>query len=162
MKSFKYISVLFLFLFSVSNLSAQADEARIKAKIEKAYETFSKGDLATLVTFISPDYIEHSLAPGQKAGLTGLTEWFQMMRTAYPDLQFTVNDIIINSTGSKAAVLFTFKGTNTGDIPGMNASGKSVNVQGIDFLYFNTEGKATEHWGYIDESKMMEQLGVGK
>ncbi len=75
-------------------------------------------------------------------------------------MKFTVNDIIVNSSNDKAAVLFTFTGTNKGEMMGMKPTGKAINVQGIDYLYFNKEGKATEHWGYMDTDAMMQQLGV--
>ncbi len=44
---------------------------------------------------------------------------------------------------------------------GMKPTGKSVNIQGIDYLYFNKDGKASEHWGYVDVDAMMQQLGIG-
>ena len=42
---------------------------------------------------------------------------------------------------------------------GMKATGKKVNVQGIDYLYFKN-GKSTDHWGYMDMNTMMSQLGL--
>ena len=47
------------------------------------------------------------------------------------------------------------------EMMGMKVTNKKVEVQGIDYLYFKN-GKATEHWGYIDMHKLMEQLGMGK
>jgi predicted ester cyclase len=44
---------------------------------------------------------------------------------------------------------------------GMAATNKQVNIQGIDYLYFK-EGKCTEHWGYMDIPKLMQQLGMSK
>jgi predicted ester cyclase len=98
-----------------------------------------------------------ALVPGQKAGIDGLIDAFKMMRAGYPDIKFTVKDIIIE--GNKAAVLFNFSGTNTGEMMGMKPTGKPVNIDGIDYLVFK-DGKAIEHWGYVDVEKMMQQLGL--
>ena len=104
--------------------------------------------------------VDHSPFPGQKPGLAGLKEAFEVFRKAYPDMKFVMNDIIVNSTNDKASVLFTFTGTNKGEMMGMKPTGKSVSIQGIDYMYFNKEGKAIEHWGYVDSDAMMQQLGM--
>lgn len=152
------LPVLFLFLTGVS-LQAQ-DDAKIKDGIHKVYEMFSTGDLTNLGDFVDENFIEHSPFPGQEPGLEGLKKAMNMMKKAYPDMKLTVNDIIINSTNDKAAVLFTITGTNTGEMMGMKPTNKAINIQGLDFLYFNKEIKATEHWGYVDTDAMMRQLGM--
>jgi predicted ester cyclase len=71
------------------------------------------------------------------------------------DLKFTINDIVCKE--NKAAVLFTFTGTNTGEMMGMKPTGKSVNVMGIDYLYFERQGNRA--LGYMDMETMIKQLG---
>ncbi len=153
-----FLPILFLFL-TVDNLQAQ-DDAKIKTGINKVYEMFSTGDMTNLGDFIDENFIDHSPFPGQEPGLEGLRKAMNMMKKAYPDMKLTVDDIIVNSTNDKAAVLFTVTGTNSGEMMGMKPTNKAINVQGVDFLYFSKEGKATEHWGYIDTEKMMKQLGM--
>lgn len=153
-----FLPVLFLFI-SGYKLLAQGEE-QIKAGVTKVYEMFSSGEFAHLSDYIDENMVDHSPFPGQKPGLAGLKEAFELLRKAYPDLKFVMNDIIVNSAGTKASVLFTFTGTNKGEMMGMKPTGKPVNIQGIDYLYFNKEGKATEHWGYVDTDAMMQQLGM--
>lgn len=152
------LSSFFLFVFASAGFS-QDDPEQMRVYIKKAYDVFSKGEYDKMEQFIDKSFVEHSPMPGQKQGLDGLIDVFKTMRTAYPDMKFAVNDIIVEK--DKAAVLFTFTGTNTGEFMGMAPTGKSVNVQGIDYLLFK-DGKCIEHWGYIDESKMMQQLGMTK
>jgi steroid delta-isomerase-like uncharacterized protein len=152
------LPVLFLFL-TCSKLQAQ-DDAMIKAGIDKVYSMFSTGDMENLGNFIDENFLDHAPFPGQEPGLAGLKKSMEEMRKAYPDMKLTVNDVIVNSTNDKAAVLFTVTGTNSGEMMGMKPTNKAISVQGIDFLYFNKEGKAYEHWGYIDTDAMMKQLGM--
>ena len=57
-------------------------------------------------------------------------------------------------------VHFNMKGTNTGGMgPDMPATNKAMDVNGVDIIRFEN-GKAMEHWGYWEESKMMQQLGM--
>ena len=154
------LTALVLFSFILSSNSFSQDNDKIKEGIPKAYELFSNGNLSGLDKYIDAGYLEHTLARGQKQGLDGLIETIKSLRKAFPDLKFTVNDIIIS--GDKAAVLNTLTGTNTGEFMGMPATNKTVTVMGIDWLVFNKDNKCTEHWGYFDDMGMMQQLGLMK
>lgn len=135
------------------------DRETIRTMVMSTYDAFSNDNYDKLGIYIDANYIEHSPSPGQAQGLTGLIDFFKTLRTAYPDYKMTVKDVVID--GNKVSVLFNFKGTNTGEMMGMKPTGKSVDVDGLDLMYVNNSGKATEHWGYIDTDKMMQQLGMG-
>lgn len=154
--------LIFIILLVSSNIFAQSDTKNselMKTRIRAAYDVFNSYEYDKLGSYIDDNFVEHSPDPGQKQGLTGLVDAFKNLKTAFPDYKLTINDIILE--GEKASVLFTFSGTNSGDMMGMKATNKKVDVQGIDYLYFKN-GKATEHWGYLDMHKMMEQLGMAK
>ncbi len=123
----------------------------------QAYDVFNSYQFDKLGDYIDENMVEHSPDPGQKQGLSGLKQAFEDMHKGFPDYKITINDIIVSSAGDKASILFTFTGTNSGEMMRMKATNKSVNVQGIDYLYFKN-GKATDHWGYMDMNKMMMQL----
>jgi predicted ester cyclase len=62
--------------------------------------------------------------------------------------------------GDMLFVHFNQKGTNSGAMgPDMPATGKAIDVSGVDIIRF-ANGKAVEHWGYWDETTMMQQLGL--
>jgi predicted SnoaL-like aldol condensation-catalyzing enzyme len=42
---------------------------------------------------------------------------------------------------------------------GMPATNKPIDIHTVDVLRFEN-GKVVEHWGYMEEFKMMEQLGM--
>lgn len=161
MKTKLFLTIFIIFIIASSTFS-QSDSKRtemMKTKISNAYDVFNSYDFDKLGEYIDDNFIEHSPDPGQKQGLEGLKDAFREMKKGFPDYKLTINDIIVS--GDKASVLFTFTGTNSGEMMGMKATNKKVEVQGIDYLYFKN-GKATEHWGYIDMHKLMEQLGMGK
>jgi steroid delta-isomerase-like uncharacterized protein len=120
-------------------------------------QMFSTGKFDDMGKYIADNYIEHQLMPGQKPGLAGLKEMMTGFRAAFPDMKFTTNHITADSGSIWAH--FTMTGTNTGSFMGMPATGKKINVDGIDLLKI-VNGKAVEHWGYMDEHAMMQQLGL--
>lgn len=154
-----FLSVLLIFAINSFAQNTSKMNEMLRTKIKRAYETFNSYDYSNLGDFIDVNFIEHSPDPGQKQGLDGLKDAMMNLHKAYPDYKFTIDDIIVN--GDKASVLFTFEGTNSGDMMGMKATNKQVNIQGIDYLYFK-DGKCIEHWGYLDFPKMMQQLGMSK
>ena len=159
---FKIFLIVSILLIITLNLQAQNESkmnAKTRAMIEKAYDIFNSYDFDRISEFIDVNYIEHSPDPGQKPGLEGLKQAMIDLKNGFPDYKFIINDMVINR--DKAAVLFTFTGTNTGDMMGMKATNKQVTVQGIDYLLLK-DNKCTEHWGYMDMHTFMQQLGMSK
>jgi predicted ester cyclase len=152
--------ILFLILSSKGySQDTKLTDDQLKTCILKVYDAFNKGDYSNLGDYIDANLVEHSPSPGQKPGLAGLEEMMDGLRKGFPDLKFTLNDVIIS--GDKASALFTFTGTNSGEMMNMKPTGKKVDVQGIDYMYFKN-GKCTEHWGYIDTDKWMAQMGYNQ
>jgi len=159
---FKIFLIVSILLIITLNLQAQNESkmnAKTRAMIERAYEIFNSYDFDRISEFIDVNYIEHSPDPGQKPSLEGLKQAMIDLKNGFPDYKFIINDMVINR--DKASVLFTFTGTNTGDMMGMKATNKKVSVQGIDYLLLK-DNKCTEHWGYMDMQTFMQQLGMSK
>ena len=135
---------------------AHADS--VKASIEAVYSIMSSGgNLDDLDKYIAADFVEHQKMPGYPDGLEGLKKMMGDFHAAYSDLKTTVVDVIVD--GDKAAAIYHMTGTNTGDFMGMPATNKTFDIHGIDWMRFEN-GKSVEHWGFMEEMKMMTQLGM--
>jgi predicted ester cyclase len=53
----------------------------------------------------------------------------------------------------------TVRGTNTGPLMGMAATGKSIEIP-MHITYRIADGKIVEHWMLVDNFAMMQQLGL--
>ena len=126
--------------------------------MRKAYELISAGDIDGFGDLLRDDMVEHEETPGFPQTKDGVKAFFNAYIAAFPDLRMHVEDVI--ASGDKVVARFRATGTNTGDFMGMPATGKSVDVQGIDIIRFGDDGKAAEHWGVFDAMAMMQQLGV--
>src|SRR5438445_10388637 len=80
-----------------------------------------------------------------------------MLRAAFPDGHRTSDDII--PEGDKVVVRGTMTGTHTGEFMGIPATGKAVEISGIDITRFEN-GQSTEQWGQWDDADQMVQLGA--
>ena len=80
-----------------------------------------------------------------------------MYLRAFPDAQWSVEDIIVQ--GDKAAWRERFTGTHQGELMGIPATGKKVDVTGISMGLLR-DGKPAIHWSVYDNLGMMQQLGV--
>ncbi|HEU4385077.1 MAG TPA: ester cyclase [Anaeromyxobacteraceae bacterium] len=131
----------------------RADARRFYQQLNRALQT---GDLALLDEVIAPDAVDHNPVPGMKPGLAGIKAAFAEGRLAFPDLVFTVEDVI--AEGDKAACRLSTRATHRGTFQGVPATGRQVRETGIDILRF-TRGKVVERWGEFDTLGLLAQLG---
>ena len=129
-----------------------------KALVGRLYaEVFGAGSMACIDELVDVDVVEHEEMPGIPPGREGLKMFVGMMRTAFPDLQFRVGDMIAD--GDIVAARITMEGTHQGEFMGIPATGKTISVEAMDFLRV-ANGKLVEHWGVTDQMAMMQQLGA--
>ncbi|HEY3192704.1 MAG TPA: ester cyclase [Solirubrobacterales bacterium] len=120
-------------------------------------EVMSQGKLEVIDELCAADYTEHDPFPGTSADVAGLKEGVTQIREAFPDLQATPDDIVVE--GDRVAVRSTVRGTHEGDFMGIPASGKKIEVSNFDFVRIEND-QAVEHWGVIDTAALMEQIGA--
>lgn len=66
-----------------------------------------------------------------------------LFRKAFPDLRFTVEDLI--AEGDRVAVRVSFHGTHQGEFLGISSTGRQVVGTGIEIVRF-AGGQIVEEW----------------
>lgn len=129
-----------------------------KAAVRHFYdEVINKKNVAAIDEFIDPRCIDHALPPGMPGGIEGSKQFIGMYLAAFPDLHFTVEDMI--AEGDRVVSRLTTRGTHKGAFMGIPPTGKQVTITGIDINRI-VGGKSVEHWLEMDTMGMMQQLGV--
>ena len=106
---------------------------------------------------VAAEGVSHHLSWGTPASRTGLKQWIAMFRTAFPDLQCSVEDEI--SQGDRIAAHWIMRGTHKGLFLGNSPTDRPVVVQGI--IYARIEnGQVVENWTMIDQMGVLQQLGL--
>ena len=127
-----------------------------KANARRFYEeVWNQRNLAITDELSAINFVDQSLQPPVH-GLEGLKRFISMYLTAFPDIHFTIEDLI--SDGDKVVVRYTATGTHQGELMGIAPTGKHATVTGISINRFEN-GKVVESWSNFDALGMLQQLG---
>jgi steroid delta-isomerase-like uncharacterized protein len=129
-----------------------------KAIIRRLYEeVFNKGNLALVEELFSPTYVRHDPAIPELRGLTGAKQICTMIRTAFPDIHCTLEDLV--AEGDKVVLRWSARATHQGDFVGVAGTGKPVTMSGTE-TWLIREGKLQEEWAHWDTLGLLRQVGV--
>ena len=135
-------------------MSADPTDSLIRRMVENA---FNQGTLAVVDELLAPDGITHIPSWGMPQTREGLKQLIALFRSAFPDLQCTVEDEI--SVGDRVAAHWMLRGTHTGLFLGNRPASRSIVVQGMIFAHIEN-GRIAEHWTLLDQMSMLQQLGI--
>jgi steroid delta-isomerase-like uncharacterized protein len=122
------------------------------------HELFNLGKVELVPELLHPDYVNGSPgSPDLPRGREGLATVVQALRSAFPDLDYTIEDMVVGVDA--VAVRTTLRGTHRGDFFGLPATGKSIEVSQITIEHFR-DGKIVQHHRVTDELALQRQLGV--
>ena len=96
-------------------------------------------------------------APDQGEGAEGLRDFWQSFRTAFPDFQIKVEQMVVQD--DKVAIACTVSGTNQGEFETHEPTGKRMSVRGLQIARFE-DGQIAERWGMTDLLEIHKQLGL--
>ncbi len=134
---------------------SEPNKAIVRRLIE---ELWNKGNLSLADQLFSPNYAHHDPStPDFGRGPESEKKRATLYRTAFPDLQLTIEDII--AEGETVMARWSCRGTHKGDLSGIAATGKQVNISGVSIARL-ANGKLAEGWVNWDALGFMQQLGV--
>ncbi len=128
-----------------------------RAIVQQVYAAINAGDLDAARRLLAPDLVEHEAIGESRRGPDAFLWFIQTFRAAFPDLQVTPEDVIVE--GGRVAVRSTLTGTHRGELMGLPGSGRHVRIGGIDVMRI-ADGKVLEHWGLADSLSLLQQIGM--
>lgn len=128
------------------------------ATMRRMYDLINAGDVDGFGELLADDFVDHEELPGLAPTREGVKAFFRMYMEAFPDLRMVVEDVV--ASGEKVVARVRTTGTHRGELMGLPATGKTVDVPLIDIVRFGDDGLASEHWGVFDTMTMMQQLGA--
>jgi steroid delta-isomerase-like uncharacterized protein len=120
-------------------------------------EILNQGRFEVANEIVAEDFVELDPLPGQQQGRQGLVDVLKMLRTAFPDIHWNVEETIVE--GEKVVSRFTWTGTQQGEFLGIPATSRCVSVKGV-VIDRVVNGKMTDSRILMDTMGMMQQLGV--
>jgi steroid delta-isomerase-like uncharacterized protein len=130
-----------------------------KAAARRVLEAWNNGELDAFDELFAADAVDHdSQNPfAGERGPGGVKKVASMYRAAFSDTHFTIEQQFAD--GDYVVTRWTATGTQDGELMGMPATGKAIEISGIGIDRFQ-DGKIVETWGNWDTLGMMQQLGV--
>jgi predicted ester cyclase len=132
----------------------EQNKAIFRAIPEKVVNT---GNLDAADQYFAQDFVDHTTPAGLPNGLAGFKAYITRLRSAFPDLHLTVEEVV--AEGETVVVRATARGTMKGDFLEMKATGKTATWTEIHIGRL-ADGKVVEHWATIDQLGMLQQLGL--
>jgi len=116
-----------------------------KALLRRYFEEgANKGNLTVVDEVFAPTFVGHSVALGMEVkGPEGIKQLLTRTRTAFPDLQVTVEEMV--AEGDKVATRTTWRGTHKGEYLGIAPSGTPVTWTTLTIGRV-AKGKVQEGW----------------
>ena len=133
-------------------MSVEQNKAAFKRIIE---EVFNKGDLSLIPELVATNYVNASA--GNIEGQEGFKQYITMIRTAFPDMHITIDDMV--GEEDKLAVQISVTGTFTGKYLDFEPTGNKVNMKQAVFHRFSN-GKQVEVTNYANQLEMLQQMGI--
>jgi len=121
-----------------------------------------QGQFAALDEVMAPTLVYHTSHTGEDGGrevhgLDGVRRVVATWRSAFPDLHFTLEDLLVD--GDKVVARWTCRGTHQGVFRGSAPTGKRVTFTGMTISRL-AQGKIVEQWTEEDGVSLYQQLGI--
>ena len=116
----------------------------------------NRGDVGLLPDLVDPNHVGHDPL-GDHYGPDGVRLSICEMRTAFPDLRISIDDLLV--AGDRVVHRFTLAGTHAGPFMGLPATGHPVKTTGIEICRISG-GKLAERWSVLDTIGLLRQLGA--
>jgi steroid delta-isomerase-like uncharacterized protein len=135
-------------------MSAEQNKSIVRRWVE---EGWNQRNLALIDQLFTPNFYQHETGPETVSSSETLKPFVAGYLEAFPDLQFTIEDLI--AEGDKVVWRFKAAGTNTGPFMGGPVTGKSITVTGtITFRLENS--RMAEAWLNLDVLGLLQQVGI--
>jgi steroid delta-isomerase-like uncharacterized protein len=122
---------------------------------DRYVEMINTHDPDAVDRFVAEDYVNHNafVADGREANRQFWTVFF----AGLPDVRVTMEDLVVS--GDRVVGRFVYRGTHNGDLMGIPATGKPVEMRSID-IWRVRNGMFVEHWDELNLMQVFQQIGA--
>jgi steroid delta-isomerase-like uncharacterized protein len=124
----------------------------------RGFDAWNAHDIEGWLKVLDPNQVtESDTLPAAIRGHDGARPFMQMYIKAFPDLRFTIDQMIGHD--QYVVTRYTASGTHKGDLAGIPATGRRAQTRGCTVAEFKN-GKIVHQWIYWDTGHLLRQLGV--
>jgi steroid delta-isomerase-like uncharacterized protein len=126
--------------------------------MQRFVQFINTADAALATELVSPKAT--FFVPGRAeplSGPAGYLEIINMMRSGFPDIQWTLEETI--AEGDNVVARYTMRGTHRGPFMGVAPTGRKIAVQALNIYRF-AKGQILEELGQPDLLGLLQQIGA--
>ena len=128
-----------------------------KAIVRRWVEAFNEGNLDAVDELLTDTYIRHDPNSPEVRGPEEEKQLIVMYRSAFPDLRFTVEDMVAED--NRVATRLGISATHKGELLGIPPTENRLSFTAME-IYRLKDGKIEEQWVNVDTLGMMQQIGT--
>jgi steroid delta-isomerase-like uncharacterized protein len=129
-----------------------------KSCVRRFYEeVWNKGNLEVAEELAAPECVRHDPSGPMRSGPAGFQQTAAMLRTAFPDLQLSIDVMVAEA--DMVVARWTIRGTQQGPLGPIPSTDKRVEFAGVN-IFRLANGKIVEIWNHRDDLLLYQQLGV--
>ena len=122
------------------------------------FKAFLAKDHAWWTAHIAPTFMRNDPGlPFEVIGPAGVSQLADALHPGIPDMTLPIDDVI--AEGDKVLVRLRVKGTHGGELMGVPATGKPIDIGVLDLFQFK-DGVLIEHWALLDNLGLLRQIGL--
>ena len=173
MKTNKFLTIITLALFlSVLATSCKNEPSKECLQFEtaskqlaeniKMYKTtwdeiLNKGQIDEINEVNFDSNITLITSPENIVGIEAVKAFYKNYVDGFSNISFTIVDVF--GQGNKIVKHWNFKGTHTGELFGISATGNEVDFDGVTIVKIK-DGKIAQEQDFFDNLEFMQQLGI--
>jgi steroid delta-isomerase-like uncharacterized protein len=139
------------------DLVSEENKEKVRRVLEEA---FGQGKVEVIDEVLHSDFVcyDPNSEAGEVRGAETIKGEIGYFRQAFPDFFWRVEDQV--AEGDKVVSRYTMGGTHQGEFFGVPATGKRVEITGIQIDRFDESGELIEEWPEYDLLGAMKQMGA--
>src|SRR5690349_17709164 len=123
-----------------------------KQLVRAYFRAFLQKDEAWWRAHIAPGFIRHDPGlPFEVRGVEGVKRLADALLPGIPDMALPIEDLV--AEGEKVLARLRVQGTHKGDLMGIPATGKRIDIAVLDLFQIHDD-KLIEHWALLDNLGM--------
>jgi len=156
--AFSAIVICSMYACTDTGSGGMSEKAKKNMETNQAVmKMFETGDMSKIGDYVAADAVDHTTPTGEVKGLDNIKAMFEQYTATMSDTKIE----IVKELADDDYVMSWVKQSWTAktDDPMMNLkAGESATMESIEVTKYNSEGKVTDHWGFLNMNELSKMM----
>lgn len=157
---FAISAVIICCLYACTSKESGAMSDKAKKNLEtnqSVMNMFEAGDFSKLDAYIAVDAVDHSGPQGEVKGIDSIKAMFEYWASTMSDTKIEIVKELADDDYVMSWIKQSWTAKTDDPMMGLKAGDKG-NMESIEVTKYNSEGKVTDHWGFVSMAEMMKMM----